>query len=256
MVYYVISLTQKITAWVCGDLLMFKLAIYLLGAGLIAGSTTVAAGELPPEILDSAMTSCRADYQRVCAFVAPGEERARCLLDHEPELSPHCLRSLKFAYALEVCIPDYRRFCYGVPPGGGRILDCLASRVEALAPECQRVVDANAFSGGHGRAQFGSYRGPYGGPGPNGGPGMPPPPPPEAYRYQPRPPVPAPYPPEDRDNGAYDGRYAEHSGYGRPREPYGDGRAPDQGDPGYARDDQGYQQPQSSYPPQEDPRMK
>ena len=137
---------------------MFKFVKYLIGAGLIAGSTTVAAaGDLPPEIIDSVMASCRPDYHNLCSFVVPGGGRvARCLLDHETELAPPCLKSIKLAYAMEACMPDYRRLCNGVPPGGGQIVECLASRMEALAPECQRVVSANApyASPGHERYSY------------------------------------------------------------------------------------------------------
>ncbi len=209
---------------------MFKFVKYLLGAGLIAGSTTVAAaGDLPPEVLDSVMASCRPDYHRLCSFVVPGDGRVgRCLLDHETELAPPCLKSIKLAYAMEACMPDYRRLCNGVAPGGGQILECLGSRIEALAPECQRVVSANAPYAGPG-PRYSYNRGPYGGPVTN----------PEAYRYEPRPSEAAPYP--DRP---YEDRYADR-GYA-PR-PYGDAPYPDQG-----YNNPGYQQPGPNYPPAEE----
>ena len=165
---------------------MFKFVKCLLGAGLIAGSTTVAAaGDLPPEVLDSVMASCRPDYHRLCSFVVPGDGRVgRCLLDREMELAPSCLKSIKLAYAMEACMPDYRRFCNGVQPGGGQIVECLASRIEALAPECQRVVSANAPYATPGHERYSSYHGPYSGPVTN----------PEAYRYEPSPSETAPYP--------------------------------------------------------------
>ena len=224
---------------------MFKFVKCLLGAGLIAGSATVAAaGDLPPEVLDSVMASCRADYHRVCAFVVPGDGRiARCLLDHEMELAPPCLKSIKLAYAMEVCMPDYRRFCNGVAPGGGQILECLGSRFDVLAPECQRVVSANAPYAGHERYSY--NRGPYGGPATN----------PEAYRYEPRPSESAPHPGEGVNSGQSDEDHYADRGYGRDSgQPYGEGRYPDQGysNPGYPQPGPGYQQPGSSYPPAEE----
>jgi hypothetical protein len=231
---------------------MFKFVKYLLGAGLIAGSTTVAAaGGLPPEVLDSVMASCRPDYHRLCSFVVPGDGRAgRCLLDHETELAPPCLKSIKLAYAMEACMPDYRRFCNGVPPGSGQIVECLASRIEALLPECQRVVSANAPYAGHER--YSSYRGPYGGPAPNA----------EVYSYEPRPSEAAPDPGEGANGGhAYDDRYADRGYGGYNGQPYGDGRYPDQGynnpgypqsGPGYPQPGPAYQQPGNSYPPAEE----
>ncbi len=235
---------------------MFKFVKYLFSAGLIAGSTTVAAaGDLPPEIIDSVMASCRPDYHNLCSFVVPGGGRvARCLLDHEIELAPPCLKSIKLAYAMEACMPDYRRFCNGVQPGGGQIVECLASRIEALAPECQRVVSANVPYATPGRERYSYYRGPNGRPETN----------PEAYRYEPSPSETTPYPSEGANGGqSYDDRYADR-GYGRDSgQPYGEGHYPDQGQgysnpgypqpgPGYQQPNPGYPQPGSSYPPAEE----
>lgn len=38
------------------------------------------------------------------------------------------------------CMSDYRRFCFGVMPGGGRIVACLGNRMAELAPQCAKVV--------------------------------------------------------------------------------------------------------------------
>ena len=226
---------------------MFKFVKYLISAGLIAGSTTVAAaGDLPPEVLDSVMASCRPDYHRVCSFVVPGGGRvARCLLDHEIELAPPCLKSIKLAYAMEACMPDYRRYCNGVQPGGGQIVECLASRIEALLPECQRVVSANAPYAGPGHERYSYNRGPAGGPVTN----------PEAYSYEPSPSETAPYSSQGVNGGqSYDDHYADR-GYGRDSgPPYGQGHYPDQGygNPAYPQPGPGYQQPGGSYPPAEE----
>lgn len=219
---------------------MFKSVRYLVGVGLLASATAAAAVELPPEVLDSVMAACRPDYHRVCSFVAPGDGRVgRCLLEHELELAPPCLKAIKIAHAMEACMPEYRRFCNGVAAGGdgGQVVQCLAERMEALAPECQRVVSANAPYAAPGHDRYGDNRGPapYG----------------EAYRFDARPGEGQPYPDEgvNRDR-AYDDRYADRSydRYGGP--PYGE-RQPysDQGynGPGYPQPAPGYQEP-GNYP--------
>ena len=144
---------------------MFKFVKSLLGAGLIAGSTTVAAaGDLPPEVLDSVMASCRPDYHRLCSFVVPGDGRVgRCLLDREMELAPSCLKSIKLAYAMEAHA-RLSQVLQWRTAGRWTIVECLASRIEALAPECQRVVSANAPYATPGHERYSSYHGPYSGP--------------------------------------------------------------------------------------------
>jgi hypothetical protein len=40
------------------------------------------------------------------------------------------------------CGADVKKFCDGVQPGGGRILDCLAKQKDKLADACKKVVAA------------------------------------------------------------------------------------------------------------------
>ncbi|ATU95825.1 hypothetical protein BLM14_29240 (plasmid) [Phyllobacterium zundukense] len=42
------------------------------------------------------------------------------------------------------CMPDYQKYCSGVDPGGGRIIECLAKELDKLTPECKKVVEAHA----------------------------------------------------------------------------------------------------------------
>lgn len=56
------------------------------------------------------------------------------------------LSSMAFAQTeaeMAACKPDYQKFCAGVEPGGGRILQCLAKHLKQLSPDCQKVVEAN-----------------------------------------------------------------------------------------------------------------
>jgi hypothetical protein len=215
---------------------MFKIVKYILGAALISGATAAAASDLPPEVLESVMHSCRPDYHRVCSYVVPGDGRVgRCLLDHERELDPPCLKAIKLAYAIEVCLPDYHRYCDGVPRGP-QAVECLAGRIESLGPECQRVVSANApYIGPHGN-QYGyaqspaPYAEPY--------PGT------YAYRETPRVDERYAYEREHRER-PYDDRYADRGEYREHEQPYGDGRYPQRG---YY--DHGGDEP---YPQQEEP---
>jgi len=105
----------------------------------------------------------------MCSYAVPGDGRAaRCLLDHEMDLTPACLSAIKIATAVEACMPDYQRFCPDVP-AGPQAFRCLADRMDMLIPLCRRVVSANApYMLGRGeRYGYNREPAPYQAPNPN-----------------------------------------------------------------------------------------
>lgn len=42
--------------------------------------------------------------------------------------------------AMQACQRDYKNYCAGVIPGGGRILKCLSGHMQELAPQCKDAV--------------------------------------------------------------------------------------------------------------------
>jgi hypothetical protein len=43
----------------------------------------------------------------------------------------------------EACQADFEKYCSGVEPGGGRVVECLAEHLDRLTPQCQAVVKAH-----------------------------------------------------------------------------------------------------------------
>ena len=43
----------------------------------------------------------------------------------------------------EACQADFEKYCPGVEPGGGRVLECLGKHLDQLAPQCKSMVEAN-----------------------------------------------------------------------------------------------------------------
>jgi hypothetical protein len=127
-------------------------------------------------------SSCRADYQKVCAGVPTGGQAAlQCLEKNKAKVSASCQQALNAAgggtaapakggtaaataapaaapapapvlvlrpmrpreelFVLRsACGGDVRALCGGVAPGGGRIVQCLASQAASISPACKQVL--------------------------------------------------------------------------------------------------------------------
>ena len=87
--------------------------------------------------------ACAEDIVKFCKDVKPGGGRiAKCLKDHENELSGTCKDEIaqvqkRFKETAEACHDDVLKFCKDVEPGGGRIAKCLRDHQSELSQECQ-----------------------------------------------------------------------------------------------------------------------
>ena len=85
---------------------------------------------------------CAEDAKKLCANVQRGQGAiAKCMREHQSELSPACQSEIKTREARarkvrDECKGDVEKFCKGVAPGGGRIVSCLRARETELAPAC------------------------------------------------------------------------------------------------------------------------
>lgn len=119
--------------------------------------------------------ACQADFISRCPGVQPGGAQAlQCLQGHAPELSAGCrsalaaiggaasasvapaaapapaaeppigpIGPLPIRLRLEVlnlCRPERMQLCGGMPPGAGRILDCLVANQASISPGCRRAL--------------------------------------------------------------------------------------------------------------------
>ncbi|HET7889235.1 MAG TPA: cysteine rich repeat-containing protein [Bradyrhizobium sp.] len=44
----------------------------------------------------------------------------------------------------EACKADFKKFCSGVSPGGGRIVECLNKQHDSLSEACKTALDARS----------------------------------------------------------------------------------------------------------------
>lgn len=89
---------------------------------------------------------CADDTAKFCKDVKPGGGRlAKCMKEHEKDLSPQCKESIdeargKAKEAHEACTDDIQKLCKDVKPGGGRIVKCLKENEKQLSPECREKL--------------------------------------------------------------------------------------------------------------------
>jgi hypothetical protein len=96
--------------------------------------------------------ACKADAQKLCADVQPGEGRLlECLKTHQADLSPGCAGNMKKVQAAvkqtaDACEADIEHFCFDTPIGKGGIASCLKKHSAELSPDCKAAA-AKAKSG-------------------------------------------------------------------------------------------------------------
>jgi hypothetical protein len=138
------------------------------------------AGNPPSPQVAAVGSACRADFGVHCPGVKPGGAAAlRCLQVNAAALSPRCRRAVEAIgeggaapppaaaapeapasapppvaplgpippmpprQALEIlsfCGPERAALCGDVPPGGGRIIQCLAEQAPRLSPTCYGAI--------------------------------------------------------------------------------------------------------------------
>jgi hypothetical protein len=160
----------RVTAWS---------GIKLLVGLLLFGTAGTAAAEQPTQAQIGAIKqSCRTDYQSYCSGVPTGGSAAlQCLQEHISSLSPPCQTAVgavagngsarppaqasqsappygassaappppmsmrsEAALMRRSCGGDFRAYCQGVRPGGGRAIGCLAENQARLSPSCRSAL--------------------------------------------------------------------------------------------------------------------
>ena len=148
----------------------------ILGLSVSALSGTAAAQQPSQAQVGAIRQSCRTDYQSYCSGVPTGGSAAlQCLQGHMASLSPPCQSAVgavagggstppaqasqpppngatsaapppamsmreKAAFMRRACGGDFRTYCQGVRPGGGRALSCLAENQSRLSPSCRGAL--------------------------------------------------------------------------------------------------------------------
>lgn len=101
--------------------------------------------------------ACAKDFRALCANVQPGNGRVRdCIATHIDVLAPNCRAAIDRSGLATTagkqgqpvrsadwsCVRDAKLFCANVPPGPGRVLQCLQEHLVQLQPACQASLQS------------------------------------------------------------------------------------------------------------------
>ena len=128
---------------------MKRLTVCLLTLGWLLVLVNPAMGQ---QLVETVVTGCRAELEKYCSNVTPGEGRVlACLYAHSDKLSGRCEYALydaavqleravaTLAYVANECGDDLRKHCAGVEVGQGRLLECLQKKNAEVSDRCKQA---------------------------------------------------------------------------------------------------------------------
>ena len=117
---------------------------------LIAGGSALA-GE--NDLVGTVQEGCKAEMEKYCAMVTPGEGRMlACLFAYQDKLSNRCEYALYDAaaqleravaaltYVVNECDKELETLCSNVVPGEGRLMDCVDKNMAKVSDRCKSAL--------------------------------------------------------------------------------------------------------------------
>ena len=132
---------------------MRKMSMYLAVVCCVVflGGIAVAQEKTPVE---KVMDGCSSEIQTYCKDVTPGKGRiVSCLYAYEDKISTQCQIALcdavpsleraltTLSYLAGECRDDLKKYCSGVKPGQGRLINCLDEKKYMLTNQCKTAFD-------------------------------------------------------------------------------------------------------------------
>ncbi len=127
------------------------LAVVAALAGNVMGADVVT--KKVEKLIQTVQEGCSEELGTYCKGVTPGEGRVlACLYAFEDKLSSRCEYALydvaaqlqqavvKLTYVANECKEDLQKYCSGVEPGQGRILDCMKKNEKKVSQRCNQAI--------------------------------------------------------------------------------------------------------------------
>jgi hypothetical protein len=118
-----------------------------MGVAMMAASALAQQADKPataekPVVRHKFIEICKADVEKLCGDVEPGDDRiALCLAEHKSDVGKKCTGALRRAKRVAMfratCAADVKKLCPRVKPGAGRIHQCLKIHEATVAPACK-----------------------------------------------------------------------------------------------------------------------
>jgi hypothetical protein len=116
---------------------------------LMTGASAMAGNDLVKSVEDG----CKAEMDKYCAMVTPGEGRVlACLFSYQDKLSNKCEYALYDAaaqleravaamtYVVVECDNDLEKFCSAVHAGDGRLKECIDKNIANVSDRCKSAM--------------------------------------------------------------------------------------------------------------------
>ena len=116
---------------------------------LMTGASAMAGNDLVKSVQDG----CKAEMDKYCAMVTPGEGRVlACLFSYQDKLSNKCEYALYDAaaqleravaamtYVVAECDNDLEKYCSAVHPGDGRLKECIDKNIANVSDRCKSAM--------------------------------------------------------------------------------------------------------------------
>jgi hypothetical protein len=133
-----------------GDAMIKMIGIFAV-FGVLIFSGVAAAEE--KGIIETFTEGCKADIEKYCKDVKPGDGRVlACLYANSEKISPRCEYALYDAasqleraltaltYVANECRDDLKAYCSKIEPGEGRLLTCLEKNDAKVSGRCKQAL--------------------------------------------------------------------------------------------------------------------
>lgn len=126
------------------------ITVAVLAVFLMIGASAMAEQN---DLVKIVADGCKVELDKYCAMVTPGEGRVlACLFAYQDKLSNKCEFALYDAavqleravaaltYVANECDNDLEKFCSDVPPGEGRLKDCIDKNIANVSDRCKSAM--------------------------------------------------------------------------------------------------------------------